>query len=116
MSTIDLSVLDQAVIDAAVAWAYTWYEDREATDGRLTAAADAIVDAIAARAAALAPPPPIERTEVERLRAALIATRDELARWGWGDFHYGAQPQDKRVVDAVALADAALVVSVEPQP
>ena len=39
---------------------------------------------------------------------ALKVARDELTRWGWGDFHYGAQPQEKPVVDAIAVADAAL--------
>lgn len=23
---------------------------------------------------------------------------EELKRWGWGDFHYGPQPQDPKVV------------------
>jgi hypothetical protein len=61
-------------------------------------------------------PAPSLLAEIGRLRAALIATMDELDRWGWGDFHYGSQPQDQRVVDAVAKANAVLDVSAEPQP
>lgn len=45
---------------------------------------------------------------IERLRATLQATRDELARWGWGDHHYGTQAQEESVVKAVALADRVL--------
>lgn len=41
-------------------------------------------------------------------REDLQALRDELSRWGWGDFHYGSFPQEKSVVDAVALADGYL--------
>ena len=42
------------------------------------------------------------------LRSVLAEAREELTRWGWGDFHYGNQPQEKSVVDMVAKIDAAL--------
>lgn len=45
---------------------------------------------------------------VVRLRVALAATREELARWGWGDLHYGSQRQEASVVAALAVADATL--------
>ena len=45
---------------------------------------------------------------IQRLREVLQATRDELDRWGWGDSHWGEQPQERSVVDAVALADRVL--------
>ena len=45
---------------------------------------------------------------IEALTKALLHTRAELARWGWGDFHYGDQPQERSVVDAIAVADKAL--------
>jgi hypothetical protein len=48
----------------------------------------------------------------ERIEKALVLCRDELKRWGWGDFHYGSAAQEQSVVDAVAVADAAL----EPTP
>lgn len=45
---------------------------------------------------------------IEKLRAVLQATRDELNRWGHGDMHYGSMPQNARVVAAVELADRTL--------
>ena len=45
---------------------------------------------------------------IARLREVLQATRDELNNWGHGDYHYGPQPQERSVVDAVALADRTL--------
>jgi hypothetical protein len=46
---------------------------------------------------------------VEELEAALRTARDELKRWGWGDFHFTAdQSQDRRVVDALAAIDRVL--------
>lgn len=44
----------------------------------------------------------------QQLTAALEACADELDHWGWGDMHYGQQPQEQRVVKAVARARAAL--------
>lgn len=44
----------------------------------------------------------------EALRALLREVTDELSRWGWGDFHYGEQPQEARVVALVAKARQAL--------
>ena len=46
--------------------------------------------------------------EVERLRATLRATRDQLDRFGYGDFRWGDTPRDPEVVAAVQAADAAL--------
>ena len=34
--------------------------------------------------------------------------REELARWGWGDMHYGTQAQDKRVLAMLTRIDIAL--------
>lgn len=45
---------------------------------------------------------------VDDLTEILQETRNQLSRWGWGDFHYGNQPQEQRVVDAVAKADQVL--------
>ena len=45
---------------------------------------------------------------LDQAHAALLVARDELARWGWGDFHYGSQPQEKSVTDALAVIDKAL--------
>lgn len=50
-------------------------------------------------------------SDVERLsemRTVLQDARDELARWGWGDMHYGEQPQEQSVVDTLAKIDAVL--------
>jgi hypothetical protein len=33
---------------------------------------------------------------------------NELKRWGWGDFHYGSQPQEKSVVTALSVYEQAL--------
>lgn len=33
---------------------------------------------------------------------------NELKRWGWGDFHYGSQPQEKSVVAALAVYEQAI--------
>lgn len=33
---------------------------------------------------------------------------DELRRWGWGDFHYGPQAQEKSVCDALAVYEDAM--------
>lgn len=43
-----------------------------------------------------------------RLRAALRRAREELDRWGHGDFHYGNMPRDKGVLDALADIDRTL--------
>jgi hypothetical protein len=51
---------------------------------------------------------PQVRSVVDTLRATLQATRDELNRWGHGDFHYGAQKQERSVVEAVERADRVL--------
>ena len=48
------------------------------------------------------------KAEIAKLRGALAAAREELTHWGWGDFHWGPQPQEKRVVDAIAAIDEAL--------
>lgn len=40
--------------------------------------------------------------ERDRLREALVAARTELARWRWGNFHYG------QVTDCLAVIDEAL--------
>lgn len=37
-------------------------------------------------------------TEVDRLRAQVARLREELAKHGWGDFHYGDTPQDPNIV------------------
>lgn len=36
--------------------------------------------------------------EIDLLRDRVARLRAELARWGWGDFHYGDQPQDRAIV------------------
>lgn len=38
------------------------------------------------------------RQENEELRYLATVMAQELAKWGWGDFHYGPQPQDRNVV------------------
>lgn len=43
-----------------------------------------------------------------KMADALRTARDELKRHGWGDFHYGLQPQKKTIVDAVNVCNAAL--------
>lgn len=48
------------------------------------------------------------QARVAELEKALEAAREELKRWGWGDFHYGSQGQEQSVVDAVAAIDAVL--------
>ena len=52
-----------------------------------------------------------ERTEA--LEAGLLAARTELAKWRWGDHHYGDFPQEQRVVDAVAAIDALLAATID---
>lgn len=47
-------------------------------------------------------------TRVLDLRVALCECADELDRHGWGDMHYGDQPQERSVVAAVELARATL--------
>jgi hypothetical protein len=42
------------------------------------------------------------------LLEALEVVTAELAGWGWGDHHYGSQPQEPRVVDAVLRGRAAI--------
>lgn len=51
----------------------------------------------------------IERLAYEAERWRLIAGRlyEELKRWGWGDFHYGSQPQDSSVVAALKVYEEA---------
>lgn len=49
-----------------------------------------------------------ERKNAEQLAAALKAARDELAHWGWGDFHYGDFGQEQRVIDAIENCEKAL--------
>lgn len=36
--------------------------------------------------------------EIERLRKLATMMAEELSRWGWGDMHYGPQPQERSVV------------------
>lgn len=49
------------------------------------------------------------REQLRIAASALRTGRDELSRWGWGDFHYGENmPQDSGVRAAVAEMDAAL--------
>lgn len=36
--------------------------------------------------------------ENKRLRALAGMMATELSKWGWGDFHYGPQPQEQSVV------------------
>ena len=43
--------------------------------------------------------------------ADVLAT--ELGRWGWGDMHYGDQPQERSVVDALAVYKSALIASAQ---
>ncbi len=33
---------------------------------------------------------------------------NELKRWGWGDMHYGSQPQERSVVAALEVYEQAL--------
>lgn len=40
--------------------------------------------------------------QLDRLRQAGDALAEELARWGWGDMHYGPSPQERSVIDALA--------------
>lgn len=51
---------------------------------------------------------PMQGAAVERLREVLQHVRDELNRWGHGDFHYGPQAQEQSVVNAVTMADRVL--------
>jgi hypothetical protein len=48
------------------------------------------------------------RCDNDRLRAALVAARGELEKWGWGDHHYGEAWQERRVVDAIEDINRAL--------
>lgn len=48
------------------------------------------------------------RHEIACWKALLREVKVELSRWGWGDFHYGDQPQEPRVVALVDRANAAL--------
>jgi hypothetical protein len=52
--------------------------------------------------------PSRRRSENDRLRATLRKARGELARWGWGDMHYGPQGQEPRIVDMLAEIDSVL--------
>lgn len=54
------------------------------------------------------PSDPFNHEEMRQVVEALRATRDELSRWGFGDFHYGNMPRDPEVLDALAIANAAL--------
>jgi hypothetical protein len=38
------------------------------------------------------------KRELKRLRDQKTRLRTELAKWGWGDMHYGDQPQDAAIV------------------
>ena len=42
------------------------------------------------------------------LQTLLAECREELAKHGWGDFHYGDQGQDQNVKDMLAKIDKAL--------
>ncbi len=46
--------------------------------------------------------------ENTRLRWALREARDELAKHGWGDMHYGSTGQEKSVTDTLAKIDLVL--------
>jgi len=45
----------------------------------------------------------LRTTETQRdaLREVGDAMAEELVQHGWGDFHYGDQPQDRSVVEAI---------------
>jgi hypothetical protein len=48
--------------------------------------------------------------ENDRLRWALREARDELAKWGWGDLHYGnTDQQEASVTRVMALIDGILI-------
>jgi DNA repair exonuclease SbcCD ATPase subunit len=51
------------------------------------------------------------KAEAARYLARLKDARAELARWGWGDYHYGTQPQDQAVTDCLARIDADLAAA-----
>jgi hypothetical protein len=51
---------------------------------------------------------PVIEAELDALRLLLAETRVELAKHGWGDFHYGSQGQDPAVRAMVERIDAAL--------
>lgn len=58
-----------------------------------------------------------EADTIAELVQVLREARDELARWGWGDFHYGVTPQQPQVVAMVAKIDAVLAShSAHPEP
>lgn len=50
------------------------------------------------------------KAEILLLRELLAQAREELARWGWGDFHYGTSGQEQSVVTMLAKIDGALAV------
>ncbi len=52
--------------------------------------------------------------EVERLRSLAKAMAEELAKWGWGDMHYGPQPQERSVV--AVLEEYRRVLQVDGYP
>ncbi len=66
--------------------------------------------------AGLSDPTGLPSGEGVSLRQALEIARDELKRWGWGDFHYGEQPQDPVVLAAISIADKALATAPQEEP
>jgi hypothetical protein len=40
---------------------------------------------------------------IKELETLADVLAEELKRWGWGDMHYGTQPQEKSVSDALAV-------------
>lgn len=47
------------------------------------------------------------RAEAEKWKHVATVLAEELRRWGWGDFHYGDQPQERSVVEALAVYENA---------
>lgn len=44
--------------------------------------------------------------QVKDWREMAGALAEELRKWGWGDMHYGPQPQEPEVVAVIARYDA----------
>jgi hypothetical protein len=40
---------------------------------------------------------------IKQLETLADVLAEELKRWGWGDMHYGSQPQEKSVTDALSV-------------
>lgn len=52
--------------------------------------------------------------EIERLRNALLDAREEIDKWGYGDFHYGDTPREPSVLAALAAIDEVLGEGLRP--